>query len=379
MNSAAQANVFLVTGDDPAMIAVEAAKIVHRVAGEKPDAFALDIVREHEGAEAIEVLRQVLRSVQTPPFLGTRKTVWLKGFSGFASESAAAVPKTPEAVALRELAERISKGVPGDIALVLDGPGADPGKPLASACRGGGELVLCNRPTLRQREWRHDMRVLLERRAADKGLKLPAAVADYLTDILGTDTARLEGELEKLICYIGGPDQPVTRADAEQVCVGEGEELPWALSNALGRRELEEALRLIRVLLEQAADEGDGARSLLGQTAKFYRELLQMKVFMVERGLRTPQAVVMALQGLSAEEKERCRAEGLAVAAGNAFRGRPLAEQAEGYSGAELIAAVRTVRDAYLRCITSSVGERAVLEDVVSRTVAPAAAGTRGR
>ena len=373
MSNDGQPNVFLVTGNDPAMIAVEAAKIVRRVAGDDPDPFALDVMREREGMALADLVRQVVRAVLSPPFLGGCKTVWLKEFSGFGADSASAAPKDPEAAALRELTEQIVKGVPTDVVLVLDGAGADLDKPLAKACRARGQVLSCDRPSLRNRDWRGEMRGLIERRAADKGANLSAEVVDYLTDVMGTDTGRIDGELEKLICYAGGPGQPIRREAAEQLCTGQGEELPWALTNALGRRDVAEALRCIRVLLEESRDDALGARTLLGQMARFYRELLQMKVFMAERNLRSPQAVVGALQRLRPEEKEACRQDGLAVAAGNAFRGRPLAEQAEAYSGPELIEAVRGLRDAYVRCVTAGVPERVALEDIVIRTATPAA------
>jgi hypothetical protein len=51
---------------------------------------------------------------------------------------------------------------------------------------------------------------------------------------------------------------------------------------------------------------------------------------------------------------------------------------AEAYSGVELIEAVRAARDAYLRCITSSVSERVVLEEIVIRTAAPVTASPQG-
>jgi DNA polymerase III delta subunit len=378
MNGDAQTNVVLVTGDDVAMIEAEVAQVIRQVAGDHPDAFSLDILRERDGLDLAELLRQVMRSLQSPPFLGTRKTVWLRGFSGFGGESASATPKTAEAGALRELAERIGKGLPADIALVMDGPGAAADKPLSRACAAKGRVVVCTRPTLRGKEWRGDMREVICRRAAEKGVRLADEVAEFLTDVIGADTGRIEGELEKLICYVGGPEQPITRAAAEQVCVGAGEELSWALTNALGRRNVTEALRVIQVLLEQSRDDGQGARLLLAQTAKYFRELLQVKVFMNERGLRTPAAVLSAVQRASAEERQACLADGLAALTGSPYRAKALAMDAEAYSGVELIEAVRAARDAYLRCITSSVSERVVLEEIVIRTAAPVTASPQG-
>jgi DNA polymerase III delta subunit len=223
------------------------------------------------------------------------------------------------------------------------------------------------------------MRELIAERAAEKGLRLPPEVLEYLVAALGTDTGRIPGELEKLICYAGGPDRPVSVEDAEQVCPGSGEELPWALSNALGRRNLGEALRVIQVLLEQSRDEDQAARSLLGQTAKYFRELLQVKVFMTENGLGSPGALVGALQRLTPEQKQRCLADGLPVLAASAFRCKALAGDAKKYSGPDLVEAVGAVHDAYLKCLTSGTPERIALEEVVTRIAAPPATPSQQR
>lgn len=256
MNSPGKANVFLITGDDAASIAAETAAIIAREAGPDPDPFRLDVFREREGADRAELVRQAIRSLLSPPFLGGRKTVWLKDFSGFEDESGGAQPKGPEAVALRELAVRIAAGVPGDIVLVLSGPGADPAKPLAQACAANGQVIACTRPTLRDRQWRGVMRERIEARAAEKGARLAREAIDYLVEALGTDTAAIPGEIEKLICYVGGPEQPIRVQDAEAVCCGRGEELPWALSNALGARDATAVLGAVSVLLAQGGDEG---------------------------------------------------------------------------------------------------------------------------
>ncbi len=378
-SSTAGPNVFLVTGNDPALVAAETARIIREVAGSDPDPFALEVVRETDDSAPEEILRRVARAVQTLPFLGGRKTVWLRDFSGFAADSAAAKTKSADAAALRELAEIIEKGIPSDVVLVMDGPGVDPKKPLAKACHGRGKVIVCERPSLRQRQWREEMNAVIRRRADERGVHLAGDVVELLTDCLGTDTARVESELEKLICYAGGPDQPITREAVEALCHGQGEELPWALTNALGQRDLTEALRVIGVLLQQSGDEGAGARALLGQMARFYRELLETKVFMAERRLRSPQALVNALAGMAADpdEKARCSAAGLSIVNGSPYRGRPLAEQSSLYSGPELIAALRGLRDAFLRCVTAGVPERVALEEIVIRTTAAAAPSRR--
>ncbi len=376
MDSLAQASVFLVTGNDEASIEAESAALVSRVAGPDADAFRLEVYREREGIERPELLRRLTRSLLAPPFLGDRKTVWLRGYSGFAGESDRPSPRDEDAAALRELADRVAAGFAPGVVLVLSGPGADPAKPLATACAARGRVILCQRPSLRDRNWRDAVRELIARRAAEKGVRLPPDVLEYLAGALGTDTDRIAGELEKLICYAGGPDKPIRVEDAQEVCPAQAEELPWALTNALGRRDAGEALRVLPALLErmalQSRDERRDARTLLGQLGRYVRDLLQVKVFMAARGIRSPEDMVPALKHLTPDQKRALEADGLRVLGENAFRCKALAADAGRYSGQELVAAVQAVHDACLACITSGTPERVALEEVVVRIARPA-------
>lgn len=365
-DSPTTANVVLVSGDDDSMIEVETRRFLTHFAGPDPDPFSLDVVRERDGVSTPQVIHELIRALKSPAFLGSHKTVWLRNFSAFKAEGTAR-SKTADAKALRELAELIETGIPPGISLLMNGPGLDRRKRLATVCEQHGKLVFCSRPNLRSREWQRQMAALIERRAVDKGMTLPPDVRDYLVDIIGTDTNRIDGELEKLICYAGGPEQNITRADAEKICLGDGEEISWALSDALGKRDVAEALRIIGVLLRHHRDSAQGARSLLAQTARYYRELLQAKVFMATRKLGNPRSVQRELQALSQEEQRRYIEDGLAVVGMNSYRVRILAEQAAAYQGAELIEAVRVFRDAYLKCITSNVLERVALEEAIMR------------
>lgn len=373
MPDADSANVYLVTGSDPAMIRLEAKKLVLELAGEDPDPFALDVVRKHDDGSAVETINQTVRSILSPPFLGGRKTVWLQNFEDFDAEGTAD-SKTPAAVAFRELARVINEEMQDDIALLISGPDVDQRKALARACKARGRIILCNRPEVRDRNWEADMRTLIGAQAADKGLALPGEVVTYLVDAIGTDTGRIDGELEKLICYCGGPDAPVSLEAAQEVCVGQGDAVSWALSNAIGERNLPEALRVLDVLLRRGKDADTVARSLLTQVANFIRQLLQIRVFMQDRRLRTAQQVKSACQALDDEERQRCGEEGLSFISFHPFRVQTLSRQALDYTGRELIQGVRLMRDANWKSVSSSVSVRVLLEEALIRLIGRAPA-----
>ncbi|MBT3288663.1 MAG: DNA polymerase III subunit delta [Victivallales bacterium] len=362
-------NIFLITGDDEPVIKSEAEKLVQQLAGDDPDPFALDVFREQDALPIADLLRQVMVSLKSPPFLSGRKTVWLQHFGGFAAEGTAS-SKTPDAKAFRELAELIKAGLPSDMALVMDGPKADGKKALTKTCKKHAKLIVCSKPNVRDRRWQASMASLIDEQAKSKGINLPATVCQHLVGVIGTDTAAIDSELEKLICFCGGVDQPITLAAAEEVCIGQGEEISWALTDALGKRDPAESLRVITVLLSQAEGDAERAsRGLLWQVANFYRHLLQMRLFMGQ-GKINPRSIRSALDNMSNEDRQNFLADGLEVAGLNPYRAQLLAESAMRYSGQELIDAVCALRDAYQRCVTSSVSVRVLLEECVLRLTA---------
>jgi DNA polymerase III delta subunit len=187
--------------------------------------------------------------------------------------------------------------------------------------------------------------------------------------VIGTDTAAIDSELEKLICYCGGVDQPITLAAAEEICLGEGEEISWALTDALGNRDTSECLRIVSVLLSQENDDGRASRGLLWQVANFYRHLLQIRLFMMQRSVNA-RAVKSTLDSLSNAEREELVADGLEAVGLNTWRAQLLAQSAMRYDGQELVDAVCYLRDAYRRCVTSSVHVRVILEEAILRLTA---------
>lgn len=368
MGKEPESNLVLITGSDPEMIGVKAKEVVRGLAGDDPDAFALDIIQETDDVQGAEVLHQVVRSLRSPPFFGNRKTVWLCGFTKFAAEGGKGAG-SEDGRAFHALYEVLKQGLPQDMALVMSGPDADQRRQLARTCKAKGQVIVCAKPQVRDRHWEQEMRRLIAARAAAKKVALPEPVCDYLVDVLGTDTGRIDGELEKLICYVGGPEQPLTLAAAEAVCSGTGETVSWALTDALGRRDLAEVLRVVDVVLRTSKDPDKAARGLLLQVARHMRYLLQIRVFMQQRNLQRAKAVRAVVTEFDEEERNGCQRRGLEFVAFHPYRIGSLAQQACNYEGRELVQAIPVLRDAHRDCVTGVAADRVILENAAMRIV----------
>lgn len=361
-------NVFLLSGDDATLIHAEADRLVRSLAGDNPDPFAFEVFQEGDSGPTAPMLYSMLRSLKSPPFLAGCKTVWLKHFTGFDAEGE---KKGGDSVggALRALAELISAGIGKDIALVMDGVGIDRRRALAKACQAMGEIQFFAKPDRKSPDWEKTMFAYVQQVAANKGLSLRDDVCSFLVDVVGTDTSRVDAELEKIICYCGGPQQAVTLAAAEAVCTGRAEEMTWVMGNVLGRRDLATVLQTAGALIGQEKDDDRAARSLIINAANFFRQAIRIKVCMSEQRLTSASALKRFLEGLSAEQKKAMEADGMSFVTFHPYRAMKLAEELNRYTPQEMIEAIRVLRDALWQCMSSATTARVSLENALIRIV----------
>ena len=350
----------MLTGNDLSQITLEADKLMLQLAGPSPDPFACDIIQEGESGPSEDMLRNLLRSLDSPSFFGGSKIIWLKHFSGFAMESESKGKSGIDA-SLKELAKRIQNGLPADIILVMDGVGCDRRKALAKACEAMGEVRVFNRPDVTKRTGLAEMAAILRRTATDKGVTLTREAEEYLLEALGGDTSLIDGELEKLICYCGGAGQTITLEAAELLCLNRAEEQIWALSECLGKRDLRDALATVDSMVATSRDADQIARALIFNAANYFRQALRMLVFMAERKLRTPWDVNTFLNN---PENKKGAAKG-SIEDMHPYRAQMIAEQAQRYTPAEMIQAVKTLRDALWQTTSSTIKPQLALENAL--------------
>ena len=75
-----------------------------------------------------------------------------------------------------------------------------------------------------------------------------------LAEWIGADLTRLDGEIEKLVLYVGERGE-ISSADISAVAVASGGYKPFALTNAIGRRETRKALEILAAMLTSRGEE----------------------------------------------------------------------------------------------------------------------------
>ncbi|MCM8532337.1 MAG: DNA polymerase III subunit delta [Lentisphaeraceae bacterium] len=352
-------NLVIITGDDLDLIRKKTSETVKKAAGESADEFSLDILRESDDSTPIELISDLIKSIQTPSFFG-QKTVCLQNCS-FLDREGSKTDKSPLAKVFHELAALIAEGIPQDIFLIVSGNGLDSRKSIMKAAAKSNAEIHNFKKLQLSGKWQEQVQMLLRSACQAKQLNLTGRALEYLCEVIGTETGRIETELEKIFCACPGKES-IDYLDIVDICTGNASTAVWAFSNALGDRKLQNAYKAIDNIIHQSKDQESVVMSLLYQTATHFRTLLKLKILMQQASLRGPDAVYGFLKNLTPANKEQFKNNDLIKM--HPYRAKILAQSASLYSGQELIQIINNITKANRKLVTSAIPRRMLLEQL---------------
>jgi DNA polymerase-3 subunit delta len=108
--------------------------------------------------------------------------------------------------------------------------------------------------------------------AKDLGAEIDRPAARLLADILNSEPARIQLEIQKLASYVQGRGR-ITAADVEELVVAARKNTVWQLADMLASRRRDAALEFLDNLLR----EGEEPIGLVGVLAWMYRKLIEAR------------------------------------------------------------------------------------------------------
>lgn len=200
----------------------------------------------------------VADACRTFPMMGPRRLVLVTGID------------KAKAADLAPLTEYVKDPSPTTV-LVLVGASVDARLGFYRAVKKVGRIMKLEAP------YANKIPTWVSGRAREKGVQIEPAATHMLADILGNDLAKLEGALERLILFAANPDEPdrirITQAHVEQSIARAREHTVFELTDALGRRETEAALRILDAMLQARESE----IRIVAMIARHLRRLWQAK------------------------------------------------------------------------------------------------------
>ncbi len=366
---AAAANIYAVVGSDEAEVKRAAAELAQTLTPPDAGDFGLEIIDgvSENADQAAARIRSAIEALQTLPFFGSSKVVWLKNanFLGDTQVGRAAGVQS----ALEEFSELIENGLGSDVVFLVSATEVDKRRSFYRSLVKRAELQTFNRLDSSRSGWEEEAIEVVRRRAKKRKLQFDEDALDLFVLLTGGDTRQIENELEKIDLFLangGTAFQAVPRVRVELV----RELVPlsragviFELSNALAMRDLELALKLVRRLLDQ----GENAVGiLLVAILPTVRNLLLTKDLMERHRLKRPHSpfeFISAINRLPAEATDHLpRKKDGSI---NAYPLGIVAQQAHRFETERLVRAMQACLEANLKLVTTQLDHELVLTETV--------------
>ena len=356
------ANIHAVIGSDEAEVKRVAAELAQKLAPEQAGDFGLEVIdgAADNAEQAAARIRSAIEALQTLPFFGGAKLVWLKNVNFLGDD-----PKARSAAvqaALEELSAQIDSGFGLEVTLLISATEVDKRRSFYKTLIKRADLQVFDRLDSGRAGWEEAASEIVRRHAKKRKLEFNDDALELFVLLTGGDTRQIDNELEKIETFLGKHRAVGVELVRELVPLSRAGVI-FELSNALAARDLELALTLVRRLLEQ----GEKAIGiLLAAIAPTIRNLLLAKDLMEQHGIRqshSPFQFIAAMNRLPAKATEHLprkkdgsvNAYSLAIAAQHAYH----------FETTQLVEAMRACLDANVKLVTSQLDHELILTEVV--------------
>jgi DNA polymerase-3 subunit delta len=359
---AAMANIHAIVGSDEAEVKRVAAELAEKLTPPGLGEFGLEIIDgcADNAEQAASRIRSTIEALQTLPFMGGSKLVWLKNanFLGDNVIGRAASVQT----ALEELSDIINADLGNDVIFLFSATETDKRRSFYKTLTKRAEVQVIDRLDANRSGWEEEAGEMVRGRAHKLKLQFDDDALELFVLLTGGDTRQIDNELDKIDIFLG-KDRRATSAHVRELVPLSRSGVIFELGNALAVRDLERALKLVRRLLDQ----GESAIGiLLVAILPTIRNLLLTKDLMEHHRLQRPHApftFISAINRLPASATEHLprKKDGsingyaLGIAAQNAHR----------FETRQLVEAMRTCLEANLRLVTSQLDHELILTEIV--------------
>ena len=359
---AAVANIHAVVGSDESEVKRMAADLAAKLTPPDAGDFGLEVIDGvvDNAEQAASRIRSTIEALQTLPFFGGGKLVWLKN-SNFLGDTAIGRAASVQS-ALFELAEIIKGDFDANVTLLLSATEVDKRRSFYKTLTNRAELQIFDRLDSSRSGWEEGATEIVRARAQKRKLQFDDEALDLFVLLTGGDTRQIDSELEKIDIFLGQERRVNVDLVRELVPLSRAGVI-FELGNALAERDLERALTLVRRLLDQ----GESAIGiLLVAILPTIRNLLLAKDLMERHRLPRPHAPFhfisainrlpdTATEHLPRKKDGSINAYALGIAAQNAHR----------FETGQLVAGMQACLEANLQLVTTQLDHELILTEVV--------------
>lgn len=364
----------LICGDDEFAVKKRARKIYQEWCDELQgmDHEIIEASVSNSG-EALKALARLREALQTLPFFGNGKVVWLRDCNFLGDERAASAQAVSEMLA--GLAEELKTFKWQGVRLLISAGKVDKRKSFFKTLEKTGKVESFAALSADDRDWVERAEVAARAAVRERKMEISEEALSELVSRVGPNARQLENEVEKL-CVFAGNRERIEFADVAAVSARNKTARAFALGDALGDRDLPRLLRrLDEELWETKHDPKKSEIGLLYGLISKVRAMLLLKE-MLREGWIKPEMdynrFKARLAGLPADKfPADKRFNPLALNPYILFKALP---QVKRYSQAELVQAMELLLRCNQRLVGSGLDETLVLQQTLVQIVASRAA-----
>jgi len=231
----------LVCGDDEFAVKQRAKQLYQQWCDELGgvDREIIDASVTNSG-EALRALAKLREALQTLPFFGSGKAVWLRDCSFLGDERAATAQAVTET--LSELAQGLKEFSWQGVRLLISAGKVDKRKAFYKAIDKLGAVESFAGWSIDDRDWAMQAAAWARREILARQKDISDEALGELVSRVGPNARLLTSEIEKLTLYVGA-QREIQVADVEAICTRNKFARAFALGDALGDRDLPRLLR----------------------------------------------------------------------------------------------------------------------------------------
>jgi len=354
--------IHAVVGSDESEVKRVAAELAEKLTPPGLGDFGLEVIDgcADNAEQAATRIRSAIEALQTLPFMGGSKLVWLKN-ANFLADSIIGRAASVQG-ALEELSEIISADLGDNVTFLLSATETDKRRSFYKTLTKRTEVQVIDGLDSNRSGWEEEAGEMVRARAEKKTLRFDDDALELFVLLTGGDTRQIDNELDKIDIFLG-KDRQVTSEHVRELVPLSRAGVIFELSNALATRALELALKLVRRLLDQ----GESAIGiLLVAILPTVRNLLLAKDLMERHRLPRPHSpfqFISAINRLPAEAIEHLpRKKDGSI---NAYALGIAAQHANRFETRQLIEAMRACLEANLQLVTTQLDHELILTEVV--------------
>ncbi|HAO78152.1 MAG TPA: DNA polymerase III subunit delta [Verrucomicrobia subdivision 3 bacterium] len=370
--AAAQSNpLALVCGDDDFAVKQRARQLYEKWSAELGgmDHEIIEATAANSG-DALKALGKLRESLQTLPFFGSGKVIWLRDCNFLGEERAASAAAVTETLA--ELADELKKFAWQNVRLLISAGKVDKRKTFFKTLDKLGTVEIFAAWSADDKDWVERAEVAARTAIRERKKEISEEALAEIISRVGPNARQLESEIEK-ICLFAGDRKKIELADVATICSRNKTARAFALGDALGDRNLPALLkRLDEELWETKFDKDKSEIGLLYGLIGKVRAMLLLKEMLREGWLKDTRDYNQFKAQLERVPADKLpgdrRFNPLALNPYVLYKALP---QVKKYSSAELVRAMDVLLRCNQRLVSSGLDEVLVLQQALVQIVTP--------